>query len=93
MVIGNHLLNIFPDLKVGDWLTIEIEWQGDEVADRRHLYIHRKCRHPPLLYVNYEYLSRLVGRPDMVYSLRVLTDRSTTLPRSKSDHRPDQGRV
>jgi putative ABC transport system permease protein len=29
---------------------------------------------PPLLYVNYEYLSHLVGAPGQVYSLRVLTD-------------------
>jgi putative ABC transport system permease protein len=25
IVIGNHLLNIFPDLKIGDWLTIKID--------------------------------------------------------------------
>ena len=25
IVIGNHLLNIFPDLKVGDWLTIKVD--------------------------------------------------------------------
>ncbi|MFZ5879227.1 MAG: ABC transporter permease, partial [Chloroflexota bacterium] len=29
---------------------------------------------PPLLYVNYEYLSKLIGRPGQVYSLRVLTN-------------------
>jgi putative ABC transport system permease protein len=28
---------------------------------------------PPLLYVNYEYLSKLIGAPGQVYSLRVLT--------------------
>ncbi|HSN22574.1 MAG TPA: FtsX-like permease family protein, partial [Methylomicrobium sp.] len=29
----------------------------------------------PWLYVNYEYISRLMGQPDQVYSLRILTDR------------------
>ncbi len=72
VVIGNHLLNMFPDLKVGDWLTIEIE--GKET--KWHIigfYTIAGNVNPPLLYVNYEYLSRLVGTPGQVYSLRVLT--------------------
>jgi putative ABC transport system permease protein len=72
VVIGNHLLNIFPELKVGDWLTIEID--GKET--QWHIvgfYTISGNVNPPLLYVNYEYLSRLVGRPEQVYSLRVLT--------------------
>ena len=73
IVIGNHLLNIFPDLKVGDWLTIEID--GKET--QWHIvgfYTITGNVNPPLLYVNYEYLSHLVGAPGQVYSLRVLTD-------------------
>ncbi|MBN1454427.1 MAG: ABC transporter permease [Anaerolineales bacterium] len=72
IVIGNHLLVMFPDLKVGDWLTIEID--GKET--KWHIvgfYTITGNVNPPLLYVNYEYLSRLVGRPEQVYSLRVLT--------------------
>jgi putative ABC transport system permease protein len=72
IVIGNHLLNIFPELQVGDWLTIEID--GKET--KWHIvgfYTITGNVNPPLLYVNYEYLSRLVGRPEQVYSLRVLT--------------------
>jgi len=72
IVIGNHLLNIFPELKVGDWLTIEIDGKETEW----HIvgfYTITGNVNPPLLYVNYEYLSRLVGRPEQVYSLRVLT--------------------
>ncbi|MGD8402471.1 MAG: FtsX-like permease family protein [Anaerolineales bacterium] len=72
IVIGNHLLNIFPDLKVGDWLTIEIDGKETDW----HIvgfYTITGNVNPPLLYVNYEYLSRLVGRPEQVYSLRVLT--------------------
>jgi putative ABC transport system permease protein len=72
IVIGNHLLNMFPDLKVGDWLTIKID--GKET--RWHIvgfYTITGNVSPPLLYVNYEYLSRVVGAPGQVYSLRVLT--------------------
>jgi putative ABC transport system permease protein len=72
IVIGNHLLNIFPDLKVGDWLTIEIDGKETEW----HIvgfYTITGNVNPPLLYVNYEYLSQVIGAPGQVYSLRVLT--------------------
>jgi len=72
IVIGNHLLNIFPDLKIGDWLTIKID--GKET--KWHIigfYTITGNVNPPLLYVNYEYLSKVVGAPGQVYSLRVLT--------------------
>ncbi len=77
-MIGNHLLNIFPDLKVGDWLTIKI----DNKETKWHIvgtYSITGNVNPPLLYVNYEYLSRLVGQPGQVYSLRVLTDQHDTI--------------
>jgi putative ABC transport system permease protein len=73
IVIGNHLLAIFPDLKVGDWLTIRI----DEKETRWQIvgvYSITANTGVPLLYTNYEYISDLVGAPDQVYSLRVLTD-------------------
>ncbi len=73
IVIGNHLLQIFPELKVGDWLIIEID--GRET--KWHIvgfYTITGNVSPPLLYVNYEYLSKLVGAPGQVYSLRVLTN-------------------
>jgi putative ABC transport system permease protein len=72
IVIGNHLLNVFPDLKVGDWLTIEAN--GKE-SDWHIVGIYSITGNvsPPLLYVNYEYLSVLVGEPDMAYSLRIIT--------------------
>jgi putative ABC transport system permease protein len=72
VVIGNHLLNVFPELKVGDWLTIEIDGKKTEWHIVGFYTITGNVS-PPLLYVNYEYLSRLVGRPEQVYSLRVLT--------------------
>jgi putative ABC transport system permease protein len=77
-VIGNHLLNMFPDLKIGDWLTIKI----DNKETKWHIvgvYSITGNTNVPLLYVNYEYLSQLVGAPGQVYSLRVLTDRDDVL--------------
>ncbi|MGE5374718.1 MAG: ABC transporter permease [Bacteroidota bacterium] len=73
IVIGNHLLKIYPDIKVGDWLTISIEdketrWQVVGT------YTFSGNLGTPWLYVNYEYISRLMGKPDQVYSLRILTN-------------------
>jgi len=73
VVIGNHLLNIFPDLKVGDWLTIDID--GKETKWQIiGTYVITGNLGIPYLYVNYEYLSELIGRPGRVYSVRVLTE-------------------
>jgi putative ABC transport system permease protein len=72
IVIGNHLLNMFPDLKVGDWLTIEA---NDKETDWHIVGTYSISGNvsPPLLYVNYEYISRIVSEPGQIYALRVLT--------------------
>jgi putative ABC transport system permease protein len=78
IVIGNALVNVFPDLGVGDWLTIKI----NDKETKWHIvgtYTLTGNVNPPLLYVNYEYLSRLVGTPGQVYSLRVLTDQHDSI--------------
>jgi putative ABC transport system permease protein len=72
IVIGNHLLNIFPDLKVSDHLTIEIDGKETDWVIVGTYSITGNVS-PPLLYVNYEYLSVLVGQPEMAYSLRIIT--------------------
>jgi putative ABC transport system permease protein len=72
IVIGNHLLNVFPDLKVGDWITIEANGKETEWHIVGTYSITGNVS-PPLLYVNYEYLSMLVGEPEMAYSLRIVT--------------------
>ena len=82
IVIGNHLLNMFPDLKIGDWLTIEI----DGKQTKWHIvgfYTITGNVNPPLLYVNYEYLSHVIGSPGQVYSLRVLTKEHDALTQKR----------
>jgi putative ABC transport system permease protein len=73
IVIGNHLLNMFPDLRIGDMLQIEIDGQKTnwEIVGT---YTITGNSDTPLLYANYEYISRLIGRPDQIYSLRVITE-------------------
>ena len=74
VVIGNHLTTIFPDIKVGDWLTIDID--GRETKWKVvGTYVLTGNVGIPLLYVNYEYLSELIGRPGQIFSVRVLTDK------------------
>jgi len=73
IVVGNQFLSMFPNTKVGDWLTIKI----NDKETKWHVvgfYSITGNVNPPLLYVNYEYISRLTGAPDQVYSLRVLTN-------------------
>jgi putative ABC transport system permease protein len=72
IVIGNHLLNVFPELKVGDWLIIDIDGKDTKWLIVGTYSITGNVS-PPLLYVNYEYLSVLVGQPEMAYSLRIVT--------------------
>jgi len=74
VVVGNHLLSVRPDLKVGDWITIRI---NDKESEWHIVGIYRIPGNviPPLVYVNYEYLSQLVNAPGEVYSLRIITDR------------------
>ena len=74
IVIGNHLLKIHPDIKVGDWLTINID---DRETRWRVVGTYTLSGNlgTPWLYVNYEYISRLMGQPDQVYSLRILTSK------------------
>ncbi len=74
IVIGNHLIQAMPHLKVGDWLTIKAN--GKET--KWHIvgiYSITGNVTPPLLYVNYEYLSKLVTEPGQAQSARVITSK------------------
>jgi putative ABC transport system permease protein len=72
VVIGNHLQKIRPDLKVGDWITVKI---GTRNTRWRIVGTYRLIGNvnPPLLYTNYEILSRVLSEPGRVYDLRVIT--------------------
>lgn len=82
IVIGNHLLQVFPDLKVGDWLTIDIDGKKTD-WHIVGIYTITGNVSPPLLYVNYEYLSVLVGQPEMAYSLRIVTSQHDSLTQQR----------
>jgi putative ABC transport system permease protein len=85
IVIGNHLLNMFPDLKVGDWLTIEANGK-DTNWHIVGTYSIAGDVNPPQLYVNYEYISRIIGEPGQIYALRVVTtDHSAATQRDVND--------
>ena len=73
IVIGNNMLKLYPDLQIGDWLTIKI---NDKETQWQIIGIYKliDSGELPLLYVNYEYLSRLTGEPGQAYSVRVLTE-------------------
>lgn len=73
VVIGNHLLSVRPDLKVGDWVTIRAHSQETEWLIVGIYNIPGNAV-PPVVYVNYEYLSQLLNSPGDIYSLRIITN-------------------
>jgi putative ABC transport system permease protein len=77
IVIGNHLLQRFPYLKIGDTLTIEANGKRSpwKIVG---IYSLTGNISPPLLYVNYKYLSRLINQPGQIFSLRVITSSHDT---------------
>jgi putative ABC transport system permease protein len=73
LVGTNYLIDKFPDLRVGDWLTIKID--GQETKWQIVGVVSVTASGGSLgLYANYEYLSRLINQPGEVYSLRVITE-------------------
>lgn len=72
IVIANQMLDILPDLKIGDTLTIEIN--GKETTwNIIGIYTSWGSSPTQIFYANYEYLSQLIGQPGVVYSLHVIT--------------------
>ncbi|HET9909539.1 MAG TPA: ABC transporter permease, partial [Anaerolineales bacterium] len=68
-------LQLIPQsLRNGD--TLEIESNGKRSPwEIVGIYSITGNINPPLLYVNYEYLSRLIHQPGQIFSLRVITSR------------------
>jgi putative ABC transport system permease protein len=73
IVIGPHLLKVRPDLKVGDTVIIKI---NDKETTWHIVGIYKIVGNmtTPLVYTNYEYLSRLTNQVGMVGDLRIITD-------------------
>jgi putative ABC transport system permease protein len=73
IAVGNSFLQVFPEVEVGDWLTIKIDgkesnWQVIGVLSMPPSSI-------PLFYANYEYLSHVINEPGQANSLHVITSR------------------
>ncbi|MBE0681512.1 MAG: ABC transporter permease [Anaerolineales bacterium] len=72
IVVGNQIQSIFPGLKIGGTMKIKINGRETEW----HIVgFYTIVGNPdvPLAYVNYEYISRIIGQPGIVYALRVIT--------------------
>lgn len=72
IVIGNHLIALRPELKVGDEVVIDI----DGVKNTWQIVgIYRLVGNaiPPIVYANNEYLSKIAHFQNMAGSLRVVT--------------------
>lgn len=72
IVIGNHLQKVRPDLRVGDWVTIKLDGKKTQWQVVGTFRMPGNVT-PPLIYTNYETLSRQVGMVGQVYELRVIT--------------------
>jgi len=70
IVVSNFFLDILPDAKVGDWLTVEIDGKETQWLI---IGIYTITVDTNNLYVNYDYLSHVINRPNQVQSLQVLT--------------------
>ncbi len=73
LVIGNHLLSVRPDLKVGD--SVKLRFQERE-SEWTIVGIYRMpgSAVPPLVYASYDYFSHLMNATGDVYSLRIITE-------------------
>jgi putative ABC transport system permease protein len=81
VVVGRQILKVYPDIKIGDRLTIRIDEK--ETTWRVIGFYTILGEGIPLFYANYEYLSQVIGRPEQVYSLRVLTEQHDEVSQQK----------
>jgi putative ABC transport system permease protein len=79
IVVSNHFLSEFPGTQVGDWLTIKLD---DRETNWHIVGVYTITADFGYQYVNYEYLSQILGRPDQVYSLQVITDQHDPISQS-----------
>lgn len=72
LVIGNHLIAVRPELKVGDEVTINIQ---DRKIKWRIIGIYQMAGTviPPIVYTNYDYMAKMLGQIGRVAELRIVT--------------------
>ena len=70
VVVSKFFFETHPKAKVGDWLTVDID--GKE-TEWQIVGIYTTTVDTGNLYVNYDYLSHIISRPNQVQSLQVLT--------------------
>ena len=76
LVIGNALLAVRPELKVGDQVIVDIDGKQNpwKIVG---IYSFVGSSNPPLVYANNDYLSTLTHTQNMAGSLRIVTDQHT----------------
>jgi putative ABC transport system permease protein len=76
IVVGNHLLKVRPDIKVGDQVILKIAGKEHEwnVVGIYHMAGNTLT---PMVYANFEYVARLQNTVDMADNIRVLTTDKT----------------
>jgi putative ABC transport system permease protein len=70
IVVSNSFVRMFPDVDVGDRLTIKID--GKE-SNWQVIGVLSMPPSTPLFYANYEYLSHVINEPRQANSLHVIT--------------------
>ncbi len=75
LVVGNHYIKIRPETQVGDVVQIQI---GEKEFPFTIIGIYEMAGSPnvPMVFTNFEYLSRLTNKIGQASSLRIVTDRS-----------------
>ena len=78
VVINTLVLRDEPDLKVGDDLVLRLDRNGEQVEQTyRIVGMVKGMMTAPIVYANYDYFSREMGRQGRAYSARVqLVDKS-----------------
>ncbi len=71
IAVSSDLVKRFPDVGVGDWLTLKID--GKESNWQIIGLFSMVGNNIPVFYANYEYLSHVINQPGQVYSLRMNT--------------------
>ena len=70
IAVSNSFVRMFPDVDVGDTLTIKID--GKE-SNWQVIGVFSMAGGAPLFYANYEYLSHVINQPGQANSLHVIT--------------------